>query len=109
MSTALPALTLGERVRVSHTLHRETQSRKPPGALHEQRWRVWEPTLLGNGPLDGIVIGVRTYADGEVVTDYHDMINQFRPRRHYPVVLVVFDIRQKSVSCLPKHLEKISS
>ena len=83
-------IQLGQRVTASHFLVR--RSTYGTGVTK----RAWEPR---RGPVDGIYIGFRTYADGEIRGGI-DEGTYFVAKRHIKVALIVPNERAKPIPVL---------
>lgn len=63
------------------------------------------PDETDSAPRAGIVVGVRTLANGTVRNMYEDGL-QFEAVEHFTAYLVAFDLRRKPVLVLPEHVQR---
>lgn len=97
VTSQLPVLELGARIEFTHTLCR-TSSRV------DKAWeKTWLPFRLVK-PKQGLVIGMRTLANGENRTFGYDEPISFRPRSYVKAYLIAFDLRRKPVLVLREHI-----
>lgn len=97
-------LQLGQRVLFTNQLSRVSESR-PTGTFgHNEWWKSWEPIGYPSTPTEGVIVGVRTLADG--VNERIDYGVAFFPRKHFKAYLVAFDMRQNPVYVLPEHIKR---
>lgn len=105
MSDTLP---LGQPITFTHSLHRRFH---PSAPYSRKRWDV-KPVLclpftgprLGVERLDGIVVGIRTLANGELLPGGWEDPDTFRPTEYFTAYLVAYDVRRKPVYVLPEHI-----
>ena len=107
MSETDRPVALGQRVMFTETLRRGYKPASPRSK------RVWESTrywLAGNskGPVEGILMGVRTLSDGEVEDGYYDTPSVYYPKRTFTAYLIAHDLRRKPVLVLPEHVYWVS-
>lgn len=88
-------LQLGTLVRFSRPLQRTLDV-----ATSANR-KVWRADPYRPGEYGGIVVGLRTLSDGEVV----DYAGTYRPERHFRAVLIAEDLHRKPVLVLPEDVE----
>lgn len=104
-------IEFGQRVQFTWTLHRKRSSEHDSRGrwYHMHRWvcQRWE-TEPEPKPTEGIVIGVRTLADGTVTHNY-DSGSEFKPTRHFRAYLIAYDMRRKPVLVLPDYVHPILS
>lgn len=99
--------TLGQPLTFTHALHRTIAGTDPARPLR----KVWEPRPASwhvprTTTLHGIIIGIRTLADGEFATaggPYDPPEEVFISTDHYTAYLVAYDLRRKPVYVLPEH------
>lgn len=95
--------TLGARINFTHFLRRAHKPSSPRGR------REWSPcpNSLPGLPVavirPGIVIGVRTLANGEVDYGWEDNPTVFYAKEHFTAYLVAYDVHRKPVYVLPEH------
>jgi hypothetical protein len=89
-------LALGTPVRFKRPLHRVR-------TLANREQKVWEADPYRAGEYAGIVVGVRTLSDGEVIA----WGAGYRPERHYRAVLIAEDLHRKPVLVLPEDVEVV--
>lgn len=65
--------------------------------------RTWVPNMYDDTRRTGIVVGIRTLADGEVEYNY-DEPTVFYPTRHFRAYLIATDLRRKPVLVLPEDM-----
>lgn len=104
--------TLGQPVTFTHSLHRRFEGTDP----HRRARKVWEPrpvswTVPGADTLTGILVGMRTLADGEFRDvgwgGPFDVPEQaFVSTHHFTAYLVAYDLRRKPVHVLPEHTKE---
>ena len=86
---------LGDRVRYTNALHRRY---KPSSPMSRRVWEPYEfdvqhPEHRG----EGIVVGMRTLADGRVQSGYPDDPPAFFADERFPAVLIAHSLRSKPV------------
>lgn len=100
-------LELGQPVEFTWTLSRAERS----STLVRGWEKVWVTERWpGQAPPPsrrGIVVGVRTLADGLVIWNGGDGQGEWRPTRHFGAYLVAYSRRRKLVRVLPQHLRAI--
>lgn len=70
--------------------------------------RQWTPVRWNKGYMEGVIVGERTLANGNLIYgNGYDIIDVFRPTEHFKAYQVAFNIRQKPVYVLPEDLEEI--
>lgn len=101
-------LKLGDRVRYSAVLHRES-IRRSDGAPGDYKAWVQGPVGGAFGSPDeereGIVYGLRTYTNGETVWGYSDEWTTYQPQESIAVALVAHGLRRKPDVVLVADLE----
>lgn len=97
--------TLGQPV--TFTRHLRRRYEHMDDSAHEGR-KVWStegyPGDPEPAPRPGIVIGVRTLADGVNAYNGYDVPIRFRPTRHFTAYLIAHHLRHKPLLVLPEHL-----
>lgn len=103
-------LALGARVRYSTTLRRKTHY----GYDSMSARKVWEPldlswlpkgmTLQPEVAGEGIVVGIRTLANGRVRHHYEEQ-STFTHQESVTAIVIVHHLRRKPVLALPEHVE----
>lgn len=96
--------TLGQPVTFTHHLERRT--REHPGT-YSRVTRAWEPVdaypVTGQrGPVPGVIVGVRTLANGTV----HYLVEDptvFIPQEYVTAYLVAYHLRRAPLYVLPEH------
>lgn len=110
-TTLAPEVTFGQAVTFTWHVERQTEHRPVEGDKYrrDERWRVWKPRAYPGqpepAPTPGIVVGVRTLANGPTAHDY-EAGTYFEAHRaeRFKAYLVAYDLRRKPVLVLPEHL-----
>lgn len=90
-------MELGQRVRVDM---RKGLTRGY--ALNSWTRKVWKQRQWHRlHEVEGVVVGVRTYSEGHVSRDY-EYGTEYRADKHFPVVLVAYDLRCNPVAFHPE-------
>jgi hypothetical protein len=73
--------------------------------------RRWSSQSYGSTqtPREGVIVGVRTLANGDVEYGGWDATTTFHPTEHFKAYLVAFDMRKNPVYVLPEDLEVLDS
>lgn len=81
----------------------------PPDSKYRTGWlKVWKPNPYlprSSEPRAGVIVGVRTLANGYATWAYRDEPIVFYPEEHFTAYLVAFDLRRKPVLLLPKNVQ----
>jgi hypothetical protein len=97
----------GERVTFTRTLTRRYRHHPSNGW---QGRKVWEsegyPGEPEPAPRSGIIVGVRTLADGVNSYNGYEEPITFQAERHFKAYLIAFDFRRKPALVLPEHIER---
>lgn len=109
--TVRDLLELGTRVTFSHVLRRRAESlpdRRATGGYQDRK--VWRPVpalpQTGRLATPGIVIGLRTLANGVVRYGGYEEPTTFTPDGdRIPAILISYDLRRKPVLVLPEHVD----
>ena len=96
--------TLGQKVRVTRTLHR----------WWSEGLKFWQSQPIHPG--EGIVVGKRTLSNGKLedVGDYDTLLGiklgsrtEYRATEHFTAYIVAYDLRRKHVLVRPEHMEAV--
>jgi hypothetical protein len=73
--------------------------------------RRWSSQSHGqtHSPREGVIVGARTLANGQVSYGGWDTPTEFSPTAHFKAYLVAFDMRKNPVYVLPEDLEVLDS
>lgn len=93
-------LTLGQRVRVTATLHRTCPGGETVRATTRKEWL----TIETPEPFDGVVVGARTYYNGLAHWGSYDDPGWWQVESSLPVILVATHLRQTAIPCPPEHV-----
>lgn len=97
---------LGARVEFTYTLHRKFRASAPRSR------KVWEheawPGQDEPEARQGIIVGVRTLANGYLSGGYWEEPTQFEASEHFRAYLVAFDVRRRPVLVRPEHVRALS-
>lgn len=102
---------LGQSVEFTWHVERRTEYREAEhyGRRVSERWRVWKPQAYPGqpepDPTGGIVVGVRTLANGRAEYEHEaGMIWDPVTAERFRAYLVAYDLRRKPVFVLPEHM-----
>lgn len=101
---------LGQRVTFTCTLRRGTEyrDREYGGRTTRERWKVWQwehyPGQPEPAPRLGILVGIRTLANGRVDYEYEEgSVFDVVGAERFTAYLIAYDLRRKPVWVLPEH------
>lgn len=86
-------ISLGKRVKFTTPLRRVYEHRMDGD--RGSNWKVWKAALSYAGPLEGILIGVRTLSDGLVYYGSFDEPTSFDPKESFKAALIATDLKRK--------------
>lgn len=71
--------------------------------------REWRRVQFGSkdNAREGVIVGERVLANGEVIWGGWDELTTFHPKEYIKAYLVAFDMRRKPVYVLPEDLEEL--
>ena len=106
IETRLAELPLGLPVAFSHVLRRTSGEWEPtPRAGWSKAWKPF-PVPAGD-PRVGILVGVRTLANGRISGGGYDDPIVFKAERTFPALLVSFALYRRPVFVLPEHATRL--
>lgn len=88
-------INLGKRVKFTTPLRRAHEHRVDGD--RSSNWKVWRAALSYTGPLEGILIGVRTLSDGLVYYGNFDEPTSFAPKESFKAALIATSLKRKPV------------
>lgn len=91
-----PTLPLGTPVTFDHALSRTDITNSKP---HRREWQPYRAILR-----TGVIVGIRTLANGIVYWGSYDEPTEFHPTDYVRAYLVAFDLRRNPVHVQPEHV-----